>query len=105
MDFLLENYELNVTQACHAVSLQRCVYYYKPKITPQVREQRDMSIADKLRELSQKHNKRGFGVIFGLMRDQGILVNHKRAYRIYSELGLHLRRKRYKQRVPDRIKE
>jgi len=31
--------------------------------------------------------------------------NHKRAYRIYVELGLNLRRKKPRARVPDRIKE
>lgn len=64
----------------------------------------DTAVEEKLRELAEKKSTRGFEHYFGLIRNEGLIWNHKRVKRIYNKLGLNLRRKG-KRRVPARVKE
>jgi putative transposase len=57
-----------------------------------------------LRELAICHTQWGFWMMHYHLRSKGYKWNHKRVYRIYSGLGLNLRRK-YRKRLPSRIKE
>lgn len=54
-----------------------------------------------LRELSILHPRYGFKKLFGLIRQKGYVMNHKRVYRNYCELKLNLKRK-IKKRLPSR---
>lgn len=101
---MLIEHNLNIRQACLCVSIQRCVYYYQ-KTKNEAKAKEDELLAEQIRSLAHKHSKRGFPMIYKLLRRQGATANRKRVYRIYSELGLALRRKKIKQRIPDRIKE
>lgn len=86
-------------QACILFHISTSVYYYKPKLS---KENHD--IANKLIELAQLNKRWGFWMMHHYLRSLGHSWNHKRVYRIYTELQLNLRRK-YKQRLPSRIKE
>ena len=61
-------------------------------------------IANKLIEIADLNKRWGFWIMHHYFLNLGYRWNHKRVYRIYTELRLNLRRK-YKQRVPSRIKE
>lgn len=74
------------------------MYYYKPK------ERDDQLYRDKLIEWSMLHNKWGYKKLYDVFRDEGYRVNHKRIYRLYTELGLNLRR-RSRKRIQLRPKE
>lgn len=50
------------------------------------------------------HNKWGYKKLYDVFRDEGYRVNHKRIYRLYTELGLNLRR-RSRKRIQLRPKE
>lgn len=104
VDYVIIEHNLNIRQACLCVGIQRCVYYYqKSKNEAKIKE--DELLAQEIRTLAYKHTQRGFPMIFKLLRRQGETANRKRVYRIYRQLGLSLRRKKCKQRLPDRIKE
>ena len=64
----------------------------------------DSEVENKLISLSIKKSTRGFEHYFGLIRNEGLIWNHKRVRRVYKKLGLNLRRKR-KHRIPARVKE
>lgn len=64
----------------------------------------DSEVEQKLQELADKKPTRGLGHYFGLIRNEGLIWNHKRVERIYKKLGLNKRRRR-KRRVPARVKE
>ena len=64
----------------------------------------DETIGLILEDLAQKHPREGFWKAYGRIRNQGLLVNHKKLHRIYKIKGLALRRK-VKKRLPARIKE
>ena len=63
----------------------------------------DTAVENKLKELAEKKSTRGFEHYYGLIRNEGLIWNHKRVNRIYKKLGLNLRRKR-KRRIPARVK-
>jgi putative transposase len=49
-----------------------------------------------MRELAQKHRKRGCPHLHRLLRREKMVINHKRTERVYKEEGLSLRRKKRK---------
>jgi len=64
----------------------------------------DAMVENKLLELASKRPTRGFGHYFGIIRNEGLIWNHKRVKRVYKKLGLNKRRK-VKRRVPTRVQE
>ena len=57
-----------------------------------------------MQELAVKNPQEGFWKCYGRIRNQGEVVNHKRLYRVYKQIGMPLRRK-VKKRLPARVKE
>ena len=74
------------------------MYYY------QYKSKDDSLLIDLLRELSENHPSYGFRKMFYSLRNQGYSFNHKKVYRVYTQLGLNLKRKA-KKRLPARVKE
>lgn len=93
----LQERKVSLRQACMLMKLSSSVYYYKAKIDPQ-----DHLVQDVLSELAERHRRWGFWKMYRYIRGQSKhLWNSKRVYRIYTELGLNLRRK-CKKRLPIR---
>jgi putative transposase len=74
------------------------VYYYQPV------PDNDQEIKDKLAELAEVHRRWGFWMMHYNLRQLNHFWNHKRVYRIYTEMKLNLRRK-CKKRLPLRPQE
>lgn len=91
-------YDMSVRQACKLFCVALSVYYYQPKAND------DHLVRACLGELAELHSKWGFWMMHYHLRGVGHAWNHKRVYRIYTEMGLNLRRK-YKQRLPARVKQ
>ncbi|CAG0904663.1 unnamed protein product, partial [Cyprideis torosa] len=85
-------------QACKIFGISESVYYYKPRAGD------DDKVKEQLSDLSQMHSSWGFWLMHYRLRQLGFTWNHKKVYRIYTKMGLNLRRK-YKKRLPSRIKE
>lgn len=85
-------------QACALFSIRESSYYYRaiPKDDGPVRE--------RLAELAELHSRWGFWMMHHHLRAMNHKWNHKKVYRVYTEMGLNLRRK-YKKRLPSRIEE
>ena len=81
------------------LKLSSSVYYYKAKT-----DLEDASIQNKLTELAESHRRWGFWKMYHYIRGQAMPWNHKRVYRIYTQLNLNIRRKP-KKRLPSRTRE
>jgi putative transposase len=64
------------------------MYYYKQH------PREDGTIRMRMKDIAQTRVRYGFNRIFTLLRREGFMDNHKRAYRIYRSEGLNLRTKR-----------
>jgi putative transposase len=95
---LVSEQRLSVRQACRAVNVSRSTYQYKPK-----QKEGDEQIIKLLGELVDKHPSIGFWKCYHRLRRQGYHWNHKRVYRVYTQMKLNIRR-RAKKRLPARVK-
>ena len=94
---VIEQEELSIGRACKIMNMSRSMFYYQS-----IKD--DSEVEAKLQDLAEKKPTRGLDHYYGLIRNEGILWNHKRVGRVYKKLGLNIRRKR-KRRVPRREKE
>lgn len=89
---------MSIRQACTALSVSRSLFYYEQKPND------DELITRVLKEFAERHPTYGFWKMFRIMRSKGAKWNHKRVYRVYTELSMNIRRKA-KRRLPQRVKE
>lgn len=95
---MLVQENLSVRRACKIVSLPRSVMNYQKS------PRDDSSLIEALHQLVEKHPTIGFWKCYYRLRRKGYGCNHKRLYRVYTLLGLNVRR-RARRRVPQRIKQ
>lgn len=87
--------QLAKRKACAWLGIERSLCTYRSVRLP------DEELRDLLCRLSQSQRRWGFGLMFDWLRDNGYEWNHKKVYRVYTELRLNLRIKP-KKRVPTR---
>ena len=98
IDFLVDERKLSVRRACMIIGMSRSSYQYEP------RPKDDDEIIKVLHELIDKHPSIGFWKSFNRLRRRGYTWNHKRVYRVYTQLKLNIRR-RARKRLPARAKQ
>jgi len=78
---------MSIRQACRAFRVSEHCFRYAPRLADD-----NVKIAELLLGLTQAQRNWGFGLCFLYLRNvKGYVWNHKRVYRIYRELELHLR--------------
>lgn len=85
-------------QACYTIGLARTTVAYKPKPAE------DEAVIQELQALVERHPAIGFWQSYYRIRRKGFAWNHKRVYRVYTDMKLNIRR-RYRKRLPARVKQ
>ena len=60
---------------------------------------RNVSLREAIKALAHRHRRYGAGMIYLKLRQRGMVVNHKRVERLYTEADLQVRRRKRK-KVP-----
>ena len=93
VSFVLDKFKVSERRVCRALSVNRNTLHHKSN-----KIERDAEIRDRIIETVKKHGCRGYRMVTGILRNQGILVNHKRVERIWREEGLKIPKKQRKRR-------
>ena len=87
----METHAISERRACRLVQLHRSVARYRRQSRSD-----DAVLRQRLQELAQRYPRYGYLMLHQFLRNEGLVVNRKRTYRIYCELGLQVRTKRRK---------
>ena len=95
---MLTHSEVSIRRACQMVQIPRSSFSYTRK------PPNDEEVIQALTDLVSKHPSIGFWKCYHRLRLQGYEWNHKRVYRVYTQLKLNIRR-RARKRLPARVKQ
>ena len=90
---MVEKFNVSERRACRTLKVNRTAYRYEPVKLPDEDEIRANII-----EKATNYGRVGYRMVTGLMRNEGIKINHKRVERIWREEGLKLPQKQTKKR-------
>ena len=88
MRYLVGPYDVSTRRACRVIATTRSSAYYTQP------ERSADRVAARMRELAQTRVRFGYRRLRVLLRREGWEVGKERFYRVYTEEGLALRRKR-----------
>lgn len=102
MEAIQAKYHVSERRACRLISLPRSTHRYT-----RVQTSDDEAIKEQMQILAARWKRFGYRRINTMLAREGTVINHKRAYRLYKEAGLTLKRKAkrrtYEKRgMPDR---
>jgi putative transposase len=60
-------------------------------------------LVKRLKALAEKYPRYGYLMLHGLLRQEGLVINRKRTYRLYTALKLQVRTKRRKKLTRPRV--
>lgn len=96
--FLTTEEQLSNRKACGLIGISRTTYQYKRKVKD------DDALHEALMALTTRHPSIGFWQCCYRLWNKGYTWNHKRIYRVYTDMKLNIRR-RAKKRLPERVKQ
>jgi putative transposase len=88
MTYLIGRYEVSQRRACRVVQATRSLVYYQSRKDPLT------ALRQRMRELAPTRVRFGYRRLRVLLQREGWQVGKERFYRVYTEEGLALRRKR-----------
>lgn len=86
-------HELSERRACRLTDTDRSTFQYEKKIGG------DAPLREKLRDLAGERRRFGYRRLGILLEREGFYANHKKVYRIYTEEGLSVKRRRGRKRA------
>jgi putative transposase len=93
--FLMNEMGLSERRSCRIVGLARSVQQYRPV------ERDDEAVLARLRTLASENRRYGYLRLHAMLRREGMVVNAKRTWRLYTAEGLQVRTKK-RRKLPRR---
>lgn len=87
---MIRIFHLSERTACKLAGLSRTAYRYRAK--PAV----DNTLRARLKALAVEQSAYGYLLLHGILKNEGLVVNKKHTYRLYTEEGLQVRTKKRK---------
>ena len=87
---MLNRHGLSERQACRLMKLSRSSYGYRPK------PRDDSKLLARLKGLASSYPRYGYLLLHALLKREGLVINKKRTYRLYTQENLQVRRKKRK---------
>lgn len=91
--------KVSIRRAYAVLQLRLSTYHYHHPCPSQAQRK------TRIKEIAETRVRYGYRRIHVLLRREGWRVNTKRVYRLYYELGLHLRNKTPKRKVKAKLRE
>ena len=88
--YLVETFGLSERRACWLSGISRTGYRYQAKGYD------DDALRKRLKELAAHYSRYGYLLLHGLLKAEGLVINKKQTYRVYTEEGLQVRTKKRK---------
>jgi putative transposase len=86
VSYVEAEYEMSERHACRLLGLGRSTHRYRAR-----KAERDVALRMRLKELAAQRMRFGYRRLTALLVRGGLVVNHKRVYRLYREEGLAMR--------------
>ncbi len=99
VDAVRGEWGVSIRRACRVFLIDTSTYHYKSRRAGQA----DLEL--RIKEICATRVRYGYRRVHVLLRREGWLINHKKARRIYRELGLQLRNKTPKRRVKAKLRD
>ena len=93
--FLISEMGLSERRGCRIVGLARSVQQYRPV------DRDDAAVLERMRTLASENRRYGYLRLHAMLRREGLVVNRKRTWRLYSAEGLQVRTKK-RRKLPRR---
>lgn len=88
--YLIDVFHLSERAACRLAGVSRTAFRYRAKT------QNDCHTRVRLKELASQYPRYGYLMLHSLLKREGLVVNRKRTYRLYTEESLQVRTKKRK---------
>ena len=99
IDAVRQDWQVTIRRACSALQFDRSTYHYQSRRTDPA------FLKKRIKEICETHVRYGYRRVYYILRRDGWVVNMKKVYRLYRELGLQLRNKTPKRRVKAKLRE
>ena len=93
--FLMDEMGLSERRSCRIVGLHRSVQQYRPV------PRNDAAVIERMKALASENRRYGYLRLHALLRREGLVMNHKRTWRLYVEQELQVRTKK-RRKLPRR---
>ena len=91
--YVLNEYKVSERRACAVLDINRTAFRYEP-----IKRDDEDEIREKIIEKACNYGRTGYRQVTSMLRNDGILINHKRVERIWGEEGLKRPAKQSKKR-------
>lgn len=99
MNKVCSEWDVSIRRACSVLVVCKGTYHYK------LRRSGQADLKNRIKEIAETRMRYGYRRVHVVLQREGWMINVKRTYRLYSELGLQLRNKSPKRRVKSKLRE